>query len=354
MATALRNRSGRRSGRSRSVLFAGAVAVLVVAAAVACGGLGSSGRSTAAFQPVWSPDGRSIAFVVDPDASAPCPYGSCVFGYQVWVMRADGERARMLGEGESAVWSPDGRVLVVEDPLSDIYTIRADGTRRRQLTHLGDVRHPVWSPDGRQLAFVHYTLADDPDKAYELYLSKADGSGRRRLTRLAGDEPAWSPSGPIAFTTFDAVYTTNPDGQKLKRLFSSRSAIGTYPDSAPIAWSPDGTRIAVATDGGIAVVNSDGHLLVRAEKNAPDDPLEARGYPTWSPDGSRILFESGRGIETIEADGSNRTLLVENEDAQQPAWSPDGSRIAFAADDIYVMNADGTALTKLRPKLRAE
>jgi TolB protein len=291
--------------------------------------------------------------VVDPDASAPCPYGACVFGYQVWVMRADGERARMLGEGESAVWSPDGRRLVIEDPWADIYTIRADGTRRRQLTHLEDVRHPVWSPDGRQLAFVHYTLADDPDKAYELYLINADGSGQRRLTRLPGDEPAWSPTGPIAFTVFDALYTINPDGHKLKKLFSG-SSIGSYADSAPIAWSPDGTRIAVATEGGIAVVTATGRLVVRPEKHVPDDPLEVRGYPSWSPDGSRILFESGRGIETVDADGSNRTLLAENTDAQQPAWSPDGKRIAFAADDIYIMNADGTALGRLTPKLSAD
>ena len=238
MATALRTLPGRRSGRSRSVLFAGAVTLVVIAAAVACGGLGSSGQSTAAYEPVWSPDGRSIAFVVDPDASAPCPYGACVFGYQVWVMRANGERARMLGGGESAAWSPDGRRLVIEAPWADIYTIRADGTGRQRLTQLGDVRHPVWSPDGKQLAFVHYTHTDDPDKAYELYLINADGSGRRRLTRLDGDEPAWSPTGPIAFTTFEGLYTINPDGHKLKKLFSS-SLIGPYTDSAPIAWSPD-------------------------------------------------------------------------------------------------------------------
>ena len=269
-------------------------------------------------------------------------------------MRANGERARMLGEGASAVWSPDGRTLLVENPMAGIYTIRPDGTGRRRLTHFQDVHHPVWSADGKQFVFVKYPW-DILNEPYELYLSNADGSGQRRLTRLDASEPAWSPTGQIAFVkTFDALYTIDPDGQKLKRLFSAPSSIGVYANSAPIAWSHDGTRIAVATEGGIAVVNTDGRLLVRPERHGSDDPLEVSGYPTWSPDGRRILFESGRGIETIDADGGNRTLLADDKNAQHPAWSPDGKRIAFAADDIYTMNADGTALTKLTPKLKAE
>lgn len=60
------------------------------------------------------------------------------------------------------------------------------------------------------------------------------------------------------------------------------------------------------------------------------------------------------------ADGSNPRPLTQTKAASEAAWSPDGRRIAFVSGDyskpdvpafwneeIYVMNADGTGLTRL-------
>ena len=322
------------------------VIVLAIALTAGCGGRGTPERA-AAFDPVWSPDGRSIAFVLDPDPSAECPYGSCVFGYEIWVMRSGGTGALKLGEGDTAAWSPDGRTIAIGRPWEDLYTIRADGTGRHRLTRLGEVRHPVWSPDGKRIAFVHYIDADDPNKAYAMYIANADGSGRRRLTRLAANNLAWSPTGTIAFATFDALYTIAADGRGLRKLLDD-TTIGSYPDNSPIAWSPDGTRLAFETQGRLAVVDTNGRLLIPPGRQpGADSPIYVMGNPSWSPDGRKILFESRRGIEIVEADDGQRKLLTSRADASHPAWSPDGGHIAFAAGAIYVMNADGTDITKL-------
>ena len=67
----------------------------------------------------------------------------------------------------------------------------------------------------------------------------------------------------------------------------------------------------------------------------------------------RIAFESdsdGRSsIYVMNADGSGVTRLTDNERYNYgPSWSPDGRRIAFESDDdIYVMNGDGSDLTRL-------
>src|SRR5439155_1178444 len=89
------------------------------------------------------------------------------------------------------------------------------------------------------------------------------------------------------------------------------------------------------------------------------------GHPAWSPDGTKIAFHSDRDgnfeIYVMNSDGSGVTRLTNNYDSDwQPAWSPDGSRIAFTknvygCDDydcwdftsIYVINADGSGLTQL-------
>jgi Tol biopolymer transport system component len=86
--------------------------------------------------------------------------------------------------------------------------------------------------------------------------------------------------------------------------------------------------------------------------------------PAWSPDGTRIAFirvardELLRDIYVMNADGTDVTRLFRDPDfsgveVQRLDWSPDGAKIAFVRNlpvgkfDIYVMNADGTGLERL-------
>ena len=82
-----------------------------------------------------------------------------------------------------------------------------------------------------------------------------------------------------------------------------------------------------------------------------DAPVPAQGP------GSKIAFVSTRDgnpeIYVMNADGSAETRLTNNEDSDgAPTWSPDGTRIAFASSrdgnrDIYIMNADGSGEVRL-------
>lgn len=66
----------------------------------------------------------------------------------------------------------------------------------------------------------------------------------------------------------------------------------------------------------------------------------------------RIAFVSDRDgnpeIYVMNADGTDLTRLTDTPGAERdPVWSPDGQRIAFLYGDIYVMNADGTDRTQI-------
>jgi len=72
----------------------------------------------------------------------------------------------------------------------------------------------------------------------------------------------------------------------------------------------------------------------------------------------RIAFNSGNDVYAMNADGSAQTPLSATQFVaeEHPAWSPDGTRIAFNRSrdsnnvsnvDIYVMNADGSNLIRL-------
>ena len=151
--------------------------------------------------PVWSPDGRRIAFDSDRDGN-----------WEIYVMNADGSGVTRLTDNDAAdgfpAWSPDGRRITFDsdrDGNWEIYVMNADGSGVARLTDNGAADgFPAWSPDGRRIAFE-----SNRDGNVEIYLMNPDGSGVVRLTYngAADFSPAWSPDGRrIAF------YSNRDDG----------------------------------------------------------------------------------------------------------------------------------------------
>ena len=126
----------------------------------------------------------------------------------------------------------------------------------------------------------------------------------------------------------DGIYVMNADG----------SDVTEYPSGEPI-WSPDGSRIA------FAITMTETSPYIRYERgwlrqDQLDESSCGRRSPSWSPDGRRIVFALrdgpgtdlfGRNAEiyVMNADGSAQTRLT-NDPAtdKDPSWSPDGQRIA--------------------------
>lgn len=90
-------------------------------------------------------------------------------------------------EEDFPTWSPDGkRIAFVANPqgpqnlpLRQIYAMNADGTGRTQLTHLsGPHTNPTWSPDGDWIAFVSRAAGGD----WQVWAMHADGGQPVQLT----------------------------------------------------------------------------------------------------------------------------------------------------------------------------
>ena len=175
----------------------------------------------------------------------------------------------------------------------------------------------AWSPDGAQIA-----AGSRQGGTLELYVMNPNGSGAMPITSNVGyrGRPAWSRDGTkIAFDCQvdpgnDDICVINADGTGFARLTSDPAADGAA------AWKPDGSQIAFATNRygavEIALMSSDGGGVARINGGT-------RGFdPAWSRDGAKIAFSQENG-----------------------GCDPDNG--CYDEYDLYVMNADGSALVQL-------
>ncbi|HEX6383498.1 MAG TPA: S9 family peptidase, partial [Anaerolineae bacterium] len=96
------------------------------------------------------------------------------------MVDANAGESRKLTDGKkcdtSPVWSPDGKTIAfVSDRYEkgQIFLLPVDGGEAQQLTHLKQgVSNPQWSPDGSKIAFtagIDYGDDDPPDRSKEPY-----------------------------------------------------------------------------------------------------------------------------------------------------------------------------------------
>jgi dipeptidyl aminopeptidase/acylaminoacyl peptidase len=194
--------------------------------------------------PVWSPDGRRVAFVsatagpetadatgdpvvitrylYKPDASEGLTRFNDNRRLHLFVVDVASGHIEQLTDGvfyeHSVDWSPDGAALVYltnrdadhdEFFNYDIYTMKlADRSIRRLTASESNEYHPRWSPDGRMLAFqaTRRGLTDRETTMEDthVWVMNADGTGRRDLGAAVDNRqgaPLWAPDGSAVLFT---------------------------------------------------------------------------------------------------------------------------------------------------------
>jgi Tol biopolymer transport system component len=250
-------------------------------------------------------------------------------GSTIYEMNADGTGVTNVTDPSldilSAAMSPNGeKIAFLTNPPNDLYVMNADGTDLTHIFHqqgpLGLEGGPVFSPDGKRIAFVMSpSTPAAPGFRTEIYVINADGTNLTRLTKIEGYKSiiAWSHNGAKIFFQNSRsqgargepkrqVYEMNADGSGLTKISNTRpSGVERVPSS------PDCKKIAFLRDNDIYVRNPDGQeVQITDDANVYVDPV-------LSPHCKWIAFTADR-------------TTLEN-----------------SYREIYVVNADGTGLTRL-------
>ena len=263
----------------------------------------------------------------------------------IWTVRGDGRdlfqvtRGRL--EDSQPLWSPDGKMLAFvrrsEGDTSAICLVSSSGGKVRTLVrrtasggksyaYIGGIS---WSPEGSKIAWGQTgSGAGDSQISRLMTVDVATGSTTELLAKEngfgaidAGWSPCWSPDGErvlIAQSGMDA------EGGQTWVLTLATGALRKLPvaDASYSTWSPDGSRILTSTGtqetSSIRLLQADGRLLRTLARGGGWEGAPSVDSARFSPDGRWILYaKGGTGLWVMRTDGSDKQGFM---DAGSADW----------------------------------
>ena len=309
------------------------------------------------FNPVWSPDGRFIAFASD-------RYGN----FDVYVMPVTGGEALRLtlhsANDIPTAYSRDGRILFYSarmdsaqstyfpsGVLPELYAVDQKGGRPVQLMTCAAVNADLSASEGLiayQLEKAYEDIFRKHDKSAfsrDVWLfDKKDGS-HRQLTEEGWDDrqPVFSPDDQSIYYLSERSGTFNV--WKMPLEGSSKAVQLTHHSLHPVRSLSisDKEDLCYSFDGALYVLEAGQkeprrlRVEIRAESQRNEDPLFAiSGEATElavSPSEKEIAFVArGEVFVTSVEHGSTKQITHTPEQERSVSFSPDGRKLLFAAE----------------------
>ena len=316
------------------------------------------------YQPVWSPDSRTVAFASD-------RFG----GMDIFTVGIEGGKAVRLtthsGTEAPLAFSPDGKYIyfsaAIQDPassalwsgswLTELYRVPVTGGRPEQIAanpiwitvNPGEDRDPIFTAPG-QMVF----LSERDGGSFNVYSAAVDDAENATALTHFTKHPvrflSRADNGTLCFGYHGEIYTLTPGSEPAKVNISilndniNRTSDLRLASVDEIAISDDGEEIALISRGEVfATTGEYGSTKQITRTAAAEEGL------TVSPDGKTIVYASERtgrwnlykatlaredDMHFAYATLINEEPLLKEGNAERswPSFSPDGKELAFIED----------------------
>jgi serine/threonine-protein kinase len=288
-------------------------------------------------EPVFSPDGQSIAFYTDGALERIAVSG----GVAVTIAAVDPPFG-ISWEDEGILFGQGGK---------GVMRVAATGGAPETLVRVaeGEEAHgPQMLPDGRHVLFTlaSGTASDRWDRARIVVQSLP--SGTRTILVDGGSDARYLPTGHLVYALAGVLYAAPFDparpaltGPAVPVVEGVSRATGSRTGAAHYSVSETGTLVYIPgpldASGGLGETMQLGLI----DRNGAIErlPLPADTYqtPRVSPDGTRIAFGTDDGREAVVwiydlFGNAPRRRLTFGGNNRYPVWSADGTRVVFQSD----------------------
>jgi Tol biopolymer transport system component len=306
-----------------------------------------------AYDPFFSPDGRSLGFFSENKLKKVSLQG----GEPVTLCEA------RIPHG--ATWGPDDTIVFADSEGVNPSRVSASGGKPEALLKSEDFTrtfYPEFLPGGKAVLFSTRD-ATSPDKGDIGVLSLA--TGERRVLIKGGTNPRYAASGHIVFAGAGEILAAPFDLARLETTGPTVSLVEGIRieewGAAQFALSREGTLVYVS--GGPAWIGTLTWVDQQGRSTPLVAPAQAYGGIHLSPDGKRLavsVWGATTDVWVYEfARGAFSRLTVEGS-ISTARWTPDGKRIVYSRStgpnqfELVSKPADGGGADQVlaRSKLR--
>ena len=296
-------------------------------------------------RPGLSPDAEQIVFAALGD---------------IWTARRDAAPTRLTDDEHAdtdPVWSPDGKRVAYSSDRHGSFDVivrdLADGMERRITNAPTAEMSPTWSPDGTRLTFA---TAGGLSSGQLSIVDLSTGAVRRVLDTTTGPLSAgWSADGGTVYASVLRRYSSRfregvdhvlamradagaTDAAEAPRPIALVPDVSTGKRGEGPAWAPDGRHVAVVIDGAP-------HVIPLGPDGAPAGPPRALGTAaadqlSWSADSRLVMFSENDRLKIVPADGGAAR-----------EWPLDLTYARRVPDETFVVHA-GRLIDGVRPEAR--